>query len=98
MNSYTLLSLVLLFVVIGLVLAVLVGRFLTFFTARIVCQIATTSLASTHHLMTGVVATPKSIVIVVRNACSAPIAIIGLCVQSACVLVDTCAASQEVPV
>ena len=75
MNSYTLLSLVLLFVAIGLVLAVLVGRFVTFFTAHIECQFATTSLPSTLHLITLAVATtsakPK---IVVRNDCSAPIA------------------------
>ena len=82
MNSYTLLSLVLLFVAIGLVLAVLVGRFLTFFTARIVCQIATTSLASTHHLMTVVILAPKSIV-GQCDGCSAPIAVIGLCVEPA---------------
>ena len=57
-------------------------------TARIVAKVATTSLASTHHLMTVVILAPKSIV-GQCNTCSAPIAVIGLCVESALYLGHT---------
>jgi len=60
-----------------------------FFTTGEICQVATTPLASTDNFVAIIITTPKSIV-GRCDACSAPLAMIGLCVESACVLGNTC--------